>query len=111
MVEEIPANCELQGEYENALAGVIVTPSPVYQNRTPGTPLFTVPLGQSLGLGQAQDVAVTELLVNRTVFEKNELAVVGQNLLQEYHQEFNAYPQGPVTYVPRGVYGTIVWRN
>ena len=40
-----------------------------------------------------------------------ELAVVGQNLLQKHHQEFNAYPQGPVTEVPRGVYGTLEWRR
>ena len=40
-----------------------------------------------------------------------EVSVVGQNLLQEYHQEFNAYPQGPVTYVPRGVYGMLEWRR
>lgn len=43
-----------------------------------GTPLFTFAFGQSMGLGQVQDVAVAELLVNQTVFEKNELAVAGQ---------------------------------
>ena len=36
---------------------------------------------------------------------------VGQNLLQSQHQEFNAYPQSPVTYVPRGVYGTVEYRR
>jgi iron complex outermembrane receptor protein len=42
-----------------------------------------------------------------------ELAIVGQNLLQTYHQEF---PQSNVsspaleTEVPRGVYGTLTWR-
>lgn len=40
-----------------------------------------------------------------------EFAVVGQNLLQEQHQEFNAYPQGAVTEVPRGVYGTVTWQH
>jgi len=40
-----------------------------------GCPLFTLALGQSVGLGQAQDVAVTELLVNPSVFVKNELPV------------------------------------
>jgi len=40
-----------------------------------GCPLFTLALGQSVGLGQAQDVAVTELLVNQSVFVKNELPV------------------------------------
>jgi len=40
-----------------------------------GYPLFTLPLGQAVGLGQAQDVAVTELPVNQSVFVKNELPV------------------------------------
>lgn len=42
-----------------------------------------------------------------------ELAVVGQNLLQDYHQEFAAAitPPAVVTEVPRGVYGTITWRH
>lgn len=43
-----------------------------------GSPLFTFPFGQSRGLGQAQDVAVKELLVNQSVFVKNELAVSGE---------------------------------
>lgn len=42
-----------------------------------GWPLFTVPLGQSQGLGQAKDVAVAELLAEENVFVKNELAVSG----------------------------------
>ena len=40
-----------------------------------------------------------------------ELAVVGQNLLQDHHQEYNG---GVTTYasdVPRGVYGTVTWRH
>ena len=39
-----------------------------------------------------------------------ELALVGQNLLQEQHQEYSG---GVTTYaadVPRGVYGTVTWR-
>ena len=43
-----------------------------------GYPLFTVPFGQSRGLGQAQDAAVKDLIVNPTVFVKNELAISGQ---------------------------------
>ena len=43
-----------------------------------------------------------------------ELAVVGQNLLQDRHREFagNSY-QSPTyaTEVPRGVYGTLTWRR
>ena len=40
-----------------------------------------------------------------------EVAVVVQNLLQECHQEFNAFPQSPMTEVPRGVFGTLQWRH
>jgi hypothetical protein len=43
-----------------------------------GYPLYTFPFGQSRGLGQAQDIAVKELLANPTVFVKNSLAVSGQ---------------------------------
>jgi len=42
-----------------------------------------------------------------------ELAVVGQNLLQESHREFPGnITASPVlsTEVPRGVYGTVTWR-
>jgi iron complex outermembrane receptor protein len=41
-----------------------------------------------------------------------ELAVVGQNLLQDHHQEFGVVPLPgyEVTEVPRGVYGTVTWR-
>ncbi|MBN2217836.1 MAG: hypothetical protein JW719_10730 [Pirellulales bacterium] len=39
-----------------------------------GCPLLTVPLGQSRGLGQARDVAVGQLLVDESVFAKNEMA-------------------------------------
>lgn len=43
-----------------------------------------------------------------------ELAVVGQNLLQDHHFEFAGTSRGmqsEVTAVPRGVYGTITWRH
>jgi len=43
-----------------------------------GYSLYTFPIGQSRGLGQAQDVAVKQLLVNQSVFVKNELAIAGQ---------------------------------
>ena len=43
-----------------------------------GCPLFTFPLGQSRGLGEARDVAVEDLIVNANVFVKNELSVGGQ---------------------------------
>jgi len=43
-----------------------------------GYPLFTFPLGQSHGLGSEQDVAVTRLTVNQSVFVKNELSVGGE---------------------------------
>jgi hypothetical protein len=49
-----------------------------------GYPLFTFAFGQSRGLGQAQDVAVKELLVGQDVFVKNELAVSGQVRLDGY---------------------------
>lgn len=42
-----------------------------------GYPLFTVRFGKSRGLGQAQDVAVKDLLANQRVFVKNELTVTG----------------------------------
>lgn len=42
-----------------------------------GYPLHTVTFGQARGLGQVRDVALRELLVNQTVFVKNQLAVVG----------------------------------
>lgn len=45
--------------------------------------------------------------------ERLEFAVVGQNLLQTYHQEFSDLGDAPGwenTYVPRGVYSTVAWR-
>ena len=49
-----------------------------------GFPLFTIPFGQSRGLGQAQDVAVKDLIVNPTVFVKNELTISGQVRVDGY---------------------------
>jgi hypothetical protein len=42
-----------------------------------GYPLYTFAFGQARGLGQARDVALADLVVNQTVFVKNELAVRG----------------------------------
>jgi len=41
-----------------------------------------------------------------------ELAAVGQNLLQDHHQEFgnDSSSRTQITQVPRGVYGTLTWR-
>ena len=49
-----------------------------------GDKLFTFPFGQSRGLGDAKDVAVKDLIVNPTVFVKNELAVTGQVRVDGY---------------------------
>ncbi|HEY4761318.1 MAG TPA: hypothetical protein VIH42_12115, partial [Thermoguttaceae bacterium] len=49
-----------------------------------GYPLFTFLFGQSRGLGQAQDVAVKDLLVNSTVFVRNELGISGQVRVDGY---------------------------
>jgi len=49
-----------------------------------GCPLFTFAFGQARGLGQAQDVAVKELLVGSSVFVKNELTVSGQIRVDGY---------------------------
>jgi hypothetical protein len=43
-----------------------------------GFPLYTFTFGQSRGLGQAQDVAVKDLLANSTVFVKNPISISGQ---------------------------------
>jgi uncharacterized membrane protein len=52
--------------------------TPVARMKNLGYPLFTVLYGQSRGLGQAQDIAVREMLANPNVFVKNPLAVSGQ---------------------------------
>jgi len=49
-----------------------------------GYKLYTFPIGQSRGLGQAQDAAVKDLIVNPTVFVKNELAISGQIRVDGY---------------------------
>lgn len=49
-----------------------------------GYPLYTFRFGQSRGLGQAQDVAVTDLLANPAVFVKNELTVTGEIRVDGY---------------------------
>lgn len=49
-----------------------------------GWPLYAFRFGQARGLGQAQDVAVTELVADQTVFVKNELSVSGQVRIDGY---------------------------
>lgn len=49
-----------------------------------GWPLFAFRFGQARGLGQAQDVAVTELVADQTVFVKNELTITGQVRIDGY---------------------------
>lgn len=49
-----------------------------------GYPLYTLPFGQARGLGQARDVAVKDLLVNQTVFVKNELVIHGSVRIDGY---------------------------
>ncbi len=56
----------------------------VAQLNNTGAPLYTVAFGQSRGLGEAKDVAVEELLVNQTVFVKNELAISGRIRIDGY---------------------------
>jgi hypothetical protein len=49
-----------------------------------GAPLYTFAFGRSRGLGEAQDVAVGDLLVNQSVFVKNQLAIGGQVRVDGY---------------------------
>jgi uncharacterized membrane protein len=49
-----------------------------------GYPLYALPFGQARGLGQARDVAIKDLLVNQTVFVKNELVIHGTARLDGY---------------------------
>jgi len=49
-----------------------------------GAPLYTFALGRSRGLGEAKDVAVADLLVNQSVFVKNQLAVGGRVRVDGY---------------------------
>ena len=54
------------------------------QFRDRGYPLFTLPLGQSRGLGEAQDVAVKDMVVSPSVFVKSELPIVGDVRVDGY---------------------------
>lgn len=49
-----------------------------------GYPMFTFPFGQSRGLGEAKDISVGDLIVNPSVFVKNELAIRGQIRVDGY---------------------------
>jgi hypothetical protein len=49
-----------------------------------GTPLYTLPIGQSLGRGQTKDVAIEDLRVNQSVYVKNRLAVAGEVRVSGY---------------------------
>ncbi|MCE5269594.1 MAG: hypothetical protein LLG00_17085 [Planctomycetaceae bacterium] len=49
-----------------------------------GYPLYAFPFGQSRGLGEAQDVAVKDLVVAPSVFVKNELSISGQVRVDGY---------------------------
>jgi uncharacterized membrane protein len=49
-----------------------------------GVPLYTVPFGQARGVGQARDIAVTDLLAPETVFVKNQLEVAGRVRIDGY---------------------------
>lgn len=49
-----------------------------------GYPMFTFPLGQSRGLGEAKDVSLKDLVVNPDVFVKNELTINGQIRVDGY---------------------------
>ena len=80
----------LQQEVGKRLLAVLLLSDGVQQARPPrdlpvqtaaarlkaqGIPLYTFPIGQSRGLGQAQDVRLSSLRCNPTVFVKNELSV------------------------------------
>ncbi len=47
-------------------------------------PLYTLPFGQSRGLGEAKDVALKDLVANPTVYVKNELSIRGQLRIDGY---------------------------
>ena len=49
-----------------------------------GYSLYTLPFGQSRGLGEARDVAVKDLLVSPSVFVKNELTITGSVRVDGY---------------------------
>jgi len=56
----------------------------VAQMKPLGSPLFTFPFGQARGLGQAQDVAVADLLADQQVYVKNELEISGRIRVHGY---------------------------
>ncbi len=49
-----------------------------------GYSLYTLPFGQSRGLGEARDLAVKDLVVSPSVFVKNELAISGNVRVDGY---------------------------
>jgi uncharacterized membrane protein len=49
-----------------------------------GYKMYTLPFGQSRGLGEAHDVAVKDLVVNSSVFVKNELTINGEIRVDGY---------------------------
>ena len=69
----------------NTISGRDVPPqTPAAQMRLRKERLFTVRVGKSRGLGQAKDVALTDLLSDPRVFVKNELVIAGQVRIDGY---------------------------
>jgi hypothetical protein len=58
--------------------------TPAASMKQMGFPLFTFPIGQSRGLGQARDVAVKELLVSEQVYVRNDLEILAQVRVDGY---------------------------
>ncbi len=56
------------------------------------------------------DYLTLDLRLGWQPFPDLELALVGQNLLQSSHQEYDPEFQTPGSEVPRGIYGQAVWR-
>ena len=52
-----------------------------------GYPIHTLAVGEARGLGNVRDVALRDLLVNQTVFVKNQLAVVGTVSIDGYVEQ------------------------
>ena len=69
----------------NTASGRDVPPqTPASQMRLRKDRLFAVRVGMSRGLGQAKDVALTDLLSDPRVFVKNELVIAGQVRIDGY---------------------------
>ncbi len=69
----------------SAMTGRDVPPqTPAAQMRLRKERLFAVRFGKSRGLGQAKDVALTDLLADPSVFVKNELIIDGQVRIDGY---------------------------